>query len=271
MNPSLLTTKNDSLFHHSFDTPSFAVECSKMFYSKSFQHVWNTVWVNFFAFFIRISPGELWGMGSVIQHKNWNEELTQPTYFFQYNYSYSIYYGDSQRFTAIGQRHPVCEFKKHDKPRHETSYWVSIHYTERSVIKLRHFVHYAKRLKMSVIKLNVILQYLEVYLTCPDFLPIKSPIQKPFTLKMSLNGLFMFRLQFTPKCRMFWLKRKEPVLIGWSVLLLEHLHDRLNVMNFVRKMSNDNLKAMMQEVLVFPSLRSKKGWGTYLYSGILYR
>jgi len=102
MNHSLLTTKNDSPFHHSFDTPSFAVECSKMFYSKSFQHVWNTVWVNFFAFFIRISPGELWGMGSVIQHKNWNKELTQPTYFVQYNYSYSIYYGDSQRFTAIG-------------------------------------------------------------------------------------------------------------------------------------------------------------------------
>jgi hypothetical protein len=39
MNHSLLTTKNDSPFHHSFDTPSFAVECSKMFYSKSFQRV----------------------------------------------------------------------------------------------------------------------------------------------------------------------------------------------------------------------------------------
>jgi hypothetical protein len=39
MNHSLLTAKNDSPFHHSLDTPSFAVECSKMFYSKSFQHV----------------------------------------------------------------------------------------------------------------------------------------------------------------------------------------------------------------------------------------
>jgi len=40
MNNSLLVTKNDSLFHHSFDIPSCAGECSRMFYSKMF-HVFE--------------------------------------------------------------------------------------------------------------------------------------------------------------------------------------------------------------------------------------